>query len=134
MAQYVIPGLQFCFEKRVRIYPGTFKHNTHVIEYVKKWIKIQRTGVEDEMVEETLRELTKGYVATTDTPMIQFTEELVRLYPDAVVICTTRERSAWYKSSQALNKNTGLWWLDYVFFPMPTLRWFGLWRDTIGDR
>jgi hypothetical protein len=101
---------------------------------VKNWIKIQQKGADEDVIRDTLRKLTAGYVATTDTPMIQFTEELTKLYPNAIVICTTREKDAWYRSSQALNQNTGLWWLDYVFFPMPTLRLFGQWRNTIGER
>lgn len=103
-------------------------------EYVKKWITIQSNTASQQTINANLRSLTAGYVATTDTPMIQYTEELTRLYPKAIVICTTRERSAWYESSEALNKNTMLWWLDLVFWPMPTLRWFGRWRDTIGER
>lgn len=73
-------------------------------------------------------------MATTDTPAISFTEELAELYPNALVICSTREKHDWYKSASALFENTGLWWLDIMFWPMPTLRWFGQWRDGMGAR
>ncbi|KAJ5035646.1 uncharacterized protein L3040_008111 [Drepanopeziza brunnea f. sp. 'multigermtubi'] len=102
--------------------------------YVQKWIAIQQKGAAEEVVERNLRDLTAGYVGTTDTPAIQFTEELTRLYPDAVVICSTRDQDSWWRSAQALMQNTGLWWLDLVFWPVPTLRYFGRWRDSIGDR
>ncbi|PBP15841.1 hypothetical protein BUE80_DR013433 [Diplocarpon rosae] len=103
-------------------------------EYVQKWIDIQQEGADDALIAKNLRALTAGYVATTDTPAIQFTEELTRLYPAALVICSTRDPESWWRSAQALMKNTGLWWLDLVFWPMPTLRLFGRWRDTIGER
>src|SRR6187402_1518889 len=74
----------------------------------------------------------RGY--NRHTPAIQFTGELMKLYPNSIVICTTRDQKDWWKSTQALVRNTNLWWLDLLLFPMPTLRWFGTWRDTIGDR
>jgi len=102
--------------------------------YVQKWITIQDTHASEDLIEENLRNLTAGYVATTDCPAIQFTGELLKLYPNAIVICTTRDKEGWWTSAQALMRNTGLWWLDIVFWPMPTLRYFGRWRDTIGMR
>jgi len=106
----------------------------HVTAYVQKWITIQDTHASEDLIEENLRNLTAGYVATTDCPAIQFTGELLKLYPNAIVICTTRDKEGWWTSAQALMRNTGLWWLDIVFWPMPTLRYFGRWRDTIGMR
>lgn len=102
--------------------------------YAQKWISIQDEHASEEVIKETLRDLTAGYVATTDCPAIQFTGELTKLYPNAIVICTTRDQNSWWRSAQALMKNTGLWWLDIVFWPMPTLRYFGNWRATIGSR
>ncbi|KAL2070028.1 hypothetical protein VTL71DRAFT_14708 [Oculimacula yallundae] len=102
--------------------------------YVQKWIRIQDPSTSEQEIQKTLRDLTAGYVATTDCPAIQFTEELVRLYPNAIVICTTRDQDSWWKSLTALMKNTGLWWLDLMFWPMPTLRFFAAWRDSIGLR
>ncbi|CAL3963411.1 unnamed protein product [Diplocarpon coronariae] len=91
-------------------------------------------GANEELIERNLRDLTAGYVATTDTSAILFSEELARLHPEALVICSTRDQESWWRSAQALMENTGLWWLDLVFLPMPTLRLFGRWRDTIGER
>lgn len=108
--------------------------SNHVIAYVQKWIAIQKEDVSQDTVEQNLRHLTAGYVAITDTPAIQFTEELTKLFPDAIVICTSRDKDEWWKSAKALMKNTGFWWLDIVFWPMPTLRLFGNWRDSVGQR
>lgn len=103
-------------------------------DYVRKWTAIQSSTASQDLIHTNLSSLTAGYIATTDTPAILFTEELCALYPKAIVICTTRERAAWWTSAQALFQNTGLWWLDIVFAPVPTLRLFGRWRDTVGER
>ncbi len=108
--------------------------SNHVIAYVRKWIAIQKRDAPQEVIEQNLKELTAGYVAITDTLAIQFTQELTKLFPDAIVICTSRDRAEWWESAKALVKNTGLWWLTIVFWPMPTLRLFGSWRDSIGER
>jgi hypothetical protein len=91
-------------------------------------------GVSQEEVDDTLKELLAGYVATTDAPAIFFVEELVRLYPDAKVICTVREPNRWWKSYQELI-NT----LDNPLFILlqlvqPTLRYSLAWKLAILKR
>jgi hypothetical protein len=49
------------------------------------------------VIKNTLRDLVAGYVALTDVPGAHFTGELVELYPDAVVICTTRDPGRWWE-------------------------------------
>jgi hypothetical protein len=85
-------------------------------------------------VKRALRKLTAGYVGTADTPLNQFLEELTEIYPNAVVICTTRDKHSWYKSAQEMYKYTMPWWLDYVFFPMPTLRYFVTWAKSAASK
>lgn len=85
-------------------------------------------------MKKNLRDLTAGYVACTDMPAIVFTEELCDIYPDAIVICTTRDPLNWYESANFVMKVPNLWWLDILFLPMPILRRFGAWRDTLTDR
>lgn len=75
-----------------------------------------------------------GYVATTDAPAIFFVEELVRLYPDAKVVCTVREPNRWWDSYQELI-NT----LDNPLFILlqlvqPTLRYSLAWKLAILKR
>ena len=101
---------------------------------MRQWIKIQRPNASPELVRSTLRDLTAGYVGTTDSPANAYIEELAEIYPNAIVICSTRDSASWWKSAQELYKNTDLWWLDIMFFPMPTLRYFGQWRDTMAVR
>lgn len=91
-------------------------------------------SVSQEEVDNTLKELLAGYVATTDAPAIFFVEELVRLYPDAKVVCTIREPNRWWDSYQELI-NT----LDNPFFILlqlvqPTLRYSLAWKLAILKR
>lgn len=91
-------------------------------------------NVSQEEVDDTLKELLAGYVATTDAPAIFFVEELVRLYPDAKVVCTVREPNRWWESYQELI-NT----LDNPLFILlqlvqPTLRYSLAWKLAILKR
>ena len=69
--------------------------------HIKKWIDIlRRTPCENDQdrrfVKERLRSQLDGYVAVTDFPPTLFVEELMHLYPDAKVICTTRDEDDWW--------------------------------------
>ena len=97
--------------------------------HVKSWIEIlSRTPYESpedrKFVLDKIRELTSGYVATTDTPLGQFVEELMELYPDAKVICTVRDPEAWAKSMAATAKSALQGFLSVLVFWVPCLRYF----------
>lgn len=105
-------------------------------DIIKGWTKAldPGKGVSQEEVDDTLKELLAGYVATTDAPAIFFVEELVRLYPDAKVVCTVREPNRWWESYQELI-NT----LDNPLFILlqlvqPTLRYSLAWKLAILKR
>jgi hypothetical protein len=70
--------------------------------------QIQSPDASPAAIKSTLRELTAGYVALTDTPAIQFAGELAEIYPNALVICQTRDPDSWYKSAQEMYKHTSL--------------------------
>ncbi|KAJ8129280.1 hypothetical protein O1611_g4352 [Lasiodiplodia mahajangana] len=44
-----------------------------------------------------------GYVATMDCPAATLTPEIMRVYPDAIVIATTRDEISWWRSVRALD-------------------------------
>lgn len=46
-----------------------------------------------------------GYIGITDTWGAAMTPELLDMYPDAIVICTTRDPDAWWKSWTDLQAN-----------------------------
>ena len=89
---------------------------------------------EKTMIKDRLRTILSGYDAVTDAPAVLFSEELAEVFPEAVVICTTRDPERWWESFQDVAKTMLLWWLDVVFFPMPTLRYFGVWIGGLKKR
>ena len=81
-----------------------------------------------------LKDLLAGYVGVTDSPGYMVVGELVEAFPDAKVICTTRDKDKWWDSISELMKTVSPWWVPYVFWSMPTLRWFGKWADSMTKR
>ena len=75
-------------------------------------------------MKEGLREQLSGYVAVTDSPPINFVAELVELWPDALVICTTRDPDDWWRSMEPVVRNSKMGVLGFAFFWLPTLRFF----------
>jgi hypothetical protein len=87
------------------------------------------------MIKDTLRSLTAGYLAISDGTAALFSGELAELYPDAVVICTTRDPVTWHRSVKEVGQTVNLMtFLDYLFLPMPTLRYFGTWVKALEIR
>ncbi|TVY81029.1 hypothetical protein LSUE1_G005787 [Lachnellula suecica] len=103
-------------------------------DFVKKWIKLLEPKNDEETKEKLLKELLAGYVGITDAPGYQFVGELVQAFPDAVVICTTRDEQKWWVSYSELMKTTTPWWIPYVFWSLPTMRWFGAWASAMRAR
>ena len=101
----------------------------------KKWISILKPKPPNDThsyVISTLQDLLAGYVAVTDNPGIMYTEELREAFPDAIVICTTRDPDKWFVSMQDLAKQETPWWLPILFSSKPTLRYFGRWTEGMG--
>jgi len=87
------------------------------------------------MIKDTLRTLTAGYVSTADTPAYLFSGELAELYPDAIVICTTRDPVRWHESIKEVMQTVHLMvFLNILFLPLPTLRYFGAWVKCTEKR
>lgn len=72
------------------------------------------------MIKDTLRTLTAGYLSVADCPVVLFSRELGELYPDAVVICTTRDSESWINSLKEVMKTVYIMkYLDILFLPLP---------------
>jgi hypothetical protein len=68
-------------------------------------------------VRSKLSSLLEGYVATADPPLSQLTPQLLQLYPDAIVICTIRDRKPWLASISAMMATViSPWILGGLFF------------------
>lgn len=94
---------------------------------ILSWINIltlppARTDSERSDLRHQLQNRLDGYAAVTDSPAVQFLPELLEMYPDAIVVCTVRDRLAWQKSVQALDSTVSRWFLRVVLFPLPVMR------------
>lgn len=105
---------------------------------VTAWTRILRrfpveTEPDKEIVRGTLAELLDGYAATADHPGPLFMPELLELYPDATVICTVRDPDAWVKSMRRVAGHVTASLLRLVLLPLPGVRHFPAYIDTISD-
>lgn len=72
-----------------------------------------------------LKERFDGYAAVTDSPACGLVEELLEVYPDAMVICTMRDTpEQWMKSMEGVSNASTMWFLRFVLFPIPGMRYF----------
>ena len=106
--------------------------------HIKRWVSILghtpiHSPADATVVKKGLREQLKGYVACTDSPPIQFVAELMELYPDAKVICTVRDGDDWWRSMEPLVKNSKMGFLGFMFWPLPTLRWWTAYVKAMED-
>lgn len=94
------------------------------LEYVKKWFECYKYRHDKPRLHKLLRELTAGFVATSDFPAGHFAPDLLEIYPDAVVVCVTRDREKWWRSCEPVVRNAQSWFLDVLLWSMPGWRWW----------
>jgi hypothetical protein len=75
-------------------------------------------------VESIIKERLDGYAAVTDAPASGLVKELIELYPNAKVICTIRDPDSWVKSMEGVSNASTMWFLRFVLFPIPGMRFF----------
>ncbi|KAF5541922.1 hypothetical protein FNAPI_10090 [Fusarium napiforme] len=92
------------------------------IRVLNKWrpegISITRSNLD------LIKERVDGFVAITDSPGSTLVRELMAIYPDAKVICTVRDVGAWERSMATVSTKSTQWFLRFVLFPLPSLRYF----------
>lgn len=81
-----------------------------------------------------IRQRLDGYAAVTDAPATGLIPELLELYPDAKVICTVRDPSAWEKSMVGVASASTKWFLRGVLLPLPTMRHFVDYINALRDQ
>ena len=74
-----------------------------------------------------------GYVATADPPLSQLVPELIELYPDAKVICSTRDREKWADSMVKIAKLVQPNFINFIFFWIPSMRHMGTLSPLLTD-
>ena len=68
-----------------------------------------KTRAENQRVDELLAKLMEGYCASVDVPANLLTPELLRVFPDAIVIATTRDASGWFSSTRRMEDMVQPW-------------------------
>jgi hypothetical protein len=104
---------------------------------MKGWISIldpKPPNTSKAYIIHTLQTLLTGYVGITDVPCVQFVGELCEAFPDAVVICTTRDTEKWWVSIEPVINAGAPWWLPVIFASRPTLRYFNEWIAAMRVR
>lgn len=96
---------------------------------IKSWIRILQYWVDDKVADrptmtDLMRHRLDGFVAVTDAPCSQLFKELMEMYPNAKVICTTRDPVSWEKSMAQIHHVALLWFLRGVLLPLPGMRHF----------
>ncbi|KAK2594958.1 hypothetical protein QQS21_007316 [Conoideocrella luteorostrata] len=105
----------------------------------KAWSELMRlapvatTHADEKQVDALLAKLMEGYCATVDGPSNLLTPELLRVFPDAIVIATTRDSSSWYRSLRLMNSMTDPWYVHVVVYWIPVLGNFHRYmRELLG--
>ncbi|CAI7566441.1 unnamed protein product [Penicillium discolor] len=90
---------------------------------LQNWLKKDDSTSRENMLT-LLRRRLAGYVAITDSPGSELIPELMELFPDAKVICTTRDPISWEKSMLYIQSLTGVWFARAVLLPLDGMRHF----------
>lgn len=93
------------------------------------WIKLlSHFPAENEddrkLILDILKDRYDGYAALTDPTVSGVVEELMSLYPDAVVISTERDCEGWVRSMRTVEGASTMWFLKFVLLPLPGMRHF----------
>jgi hypothetical protein len=98
---------------------------------IMKLAPYAKTLGEKKYLEYLLADVLDGYVATVDCPAAALTPELMALYPDALVIVTTRDEESWWKSMSNMNGMMSNWYLPLVVLWVPKAGVYGRWRELL---
>lgn len=108
------------------------------IHEMRTWLEIMelapraQTHTDRKKLDWLISSILEGYVATMDCPAATLVPEIHRVYPDAVVIATTRDHDAWWRSMEALNNMMGAWWLPYLVLWLHKAQVYGMWAERFG--
>jgi hypothetical protein len=96
---------------------------------IRSWIELlshwpPRNPSDKILIKNILQDRLNGYAAVTDSPCNGLVEELLEIYPDAIVICTIRDPDAWVKSMETVANASTLNFLRFILYLLPTMRWF----------
>jgi hypothetical protein len=85
---------------------------------------LKRTDANEQEALRLIKEHFNGYAAVTDAPASGLVPELLKIYPNAKVICTVRDPKAWEKSIEGVASVSIMVFLNVILFPIPGMRHF----------
>ncbi|TLS27199.1 hypothetical protein PpBr36_04469 [Pyricularia pennisetigena] len=88
-----------------------------------------RTVSDRKRIEWLLADLLEGYTSTMDIPANMMYEEILSVFPDAVVICTTRDAVPWAISMCRLADSLSMFYVPWVAYWLPGVGYFSRWMD-----
>ena len=105
---------------------GSCYHMKEVFDHPSD-IAVWQDAASDRLV--PWHDLLGDYVATTDFPACLFWRELMEVYPDAMVLLSTRESSAvwWQSASQTIFRLTPEWAQQRIGLEMGQ-KWWTMWQ------
>ncbi len=81
-----------------------FSRSGGPMDQISAWLQIMalapkaQSFSDQKKLDWLLSSVLDGYVATMDCPAATLTPEIMRVYPDAIVIATTRDEKSWWNS------------------------------------
>lgn len=111
---------------------GSHEEIAHWLEILELAPRQAESLATRKKVDYLLAAVTEGYVATMDCPAALLTPELLRVHPDAVVVATTRDAAAWWRSMRYVNALMGTWYLPLVVVWLAKAQVYGRWRARFG--
>jgi hypothetical protein len=102
---------------------------------IKQWMEIMdlapraETDEDNKRLDGLIGAVLDGYVATMDCPASLLTPELMRVFPDAIVLATTRDPESWWRSMQLVQGLTANWYIPLVLLWVPKVGTWGLIRE-----
>ncbi|KAI1872026.1 uncharacterized protein JN550_004229 [Neoarthrinium moseri] len=100
---------------------------------IKTWLDImdlaprQHTPEDEEKMSWMIQSIFDGYVATMDCPAASLVPEIMRAYPEAIVLVTTREQASWWKSMKNMNGMMSTWYLPVIVMWLRIAQGYGEW-------
>ncbi|KAF2996818.1 hypothetical protein E8E13_002351 [Curvularia kusanoi] len=95
--------------------------------HIKSWITTlshwpAHSPSDSHIITTQLQNLLYGYAAIADLPSYALVPDLLKLYPDALIVCTVRDPDAWATSMMTLHNLVNRWYLSVVLFWIPGIR------------
>lgn len=87
----------------------------------------QKTPEDEKKMDEMIRSIFDGYVATMDCPAAALVPEIMRAYPDALVVATTRDQKSWWRSMEHMNGLMSNWYMPLVVMWLNKTQGYGEW-------